>query len=151
RPAESDRIFSVGMTDDHELLFAAALASRLRREAPRARLVVRAVDIHSRVGALDDGTLDVTLGAVLDERLPSWHERTVLFREGYSCVWSTKQFRLKGRLSLDRYLALEHVLVTFGGDLSGRVDEVLAVRGKRRRVVLGVPRFGGLPTILASM
>src|SRR5262245_15038805 len=138
RPAETDRTFSIGMTDDHELLFAAALASRLRREAPRARLVVRAADVHTRAGALDDGTLDLALGAVIDERLPSWHEQTVLFRAGYSCVWSPKQVPFKGRLSLDRYVALEHVLVTFGGDLSGRIDDVLAVRGKRRRVLLGV-------------
>src|SRR5262245_16122802 len=66
--AASERVFSIGMTDDHEILFAHAIAKRLRRAAPRARLVVRPVDVHTMAAALDDGTLDVALGVIREDR-----------------------------------------------------------------------------------
>jgi LysR family transcriptional activator of mexEF-oprN operon len=151
RPDEAERTFSIGMTDDHELLVAAALASRLLDAAPRSRLVIRAVDVHGTAGALDSGALDVVFGAIRSERVPSWHEHAVLFEEGYSCVWSPRQLHFARSPSLERYLAVGHALVTFDGDLSGRVDEALAVTGKSRRVLVGVPRFAALPPILSAM
>jgi LysR family transcriptional activator of mexEF-oprN operon len=150
-PRSSDRTFVIGMTDDHELLFAARLASALGREAPQAHLVIRAVDIHTAPPRLDDGSLDLALGAIRTDRIASWHGHTILFSEGYACVWSARHLTLPKRLTLDRYLSLPHVLVTFDGQLKGRVDDLLTVTDQRRNVVLGVPRFAVLPEILSAI
>lgn len=154
-PEASTRVFSIGMTDDHELLFGAPLAAALVREAPGARLVIRATHAHSMRAALDDGEVDAATSVAKD--LPSWHLGTPLFEQGHACLWSPRQVaRLTGRarqarsgaLTLAQYLALGHALVTFRGDLTGFIDDVLAARGLRRNVVVGVSRFAALPELL---
>ncbi|MNY43076.1 Nodulation protein D 2 [compost metagenome] len=40
--------------------------------------------------------------------------------------------------------------MSFSGDLSGSIDNDLARVGRSRRVVLAVPQFGGLRSILAG-
>jgi DNA-binding transcriptional LysR family regulator len=149
-PFATTRTFSVGMTDDHELLFAAPLAVALERAAPRARLVIRASDVHSTPGLLDDASLDVSLGAVRPDKLAAWHTAEPLFRDGYACVSSPRRLTIPKRLTLDAYTRLPHALVTFDGGLSSHVDEVLARANRRRSVVIGVPRFGALPAVLAA-
>jgi DNA-binding transcriptional LysR family regulator len=142
-PREANRTFTLGMTDDHELLFAPAVALALHQQAPAARLVIRPVDRHGLRGALDDGALDLALCALDGRMLVAWHGRQVLFQEGYACIWSPKRLRVAPRLTLKRFLEVPHVLVTFNGDLSGRIDDGLGALGKRRNVVVGVPASGG--------
>ncbi|RCI69048.1 LysR family transcriptional regulator, partial [Pseudomonas aeruginosa] len=55
-----------------------------------------------------------------------------------------------GQLTLDDYCARPHALVSFAGDLSGFVDEELEKFGRKRKVVLAVPQFNGLGTLLAG-
>ncbi len=57
---------------------------------------------------------------------------------GFVCVYDGRRARLGKRLSLERYLAHEHVLVSYNGDLRGIVEDVLGVQ---RRVRISVPTF----------
>ncbi|MNF97189.1 Nodulation protein D 2 [compost metagenome] len=57
---------------------------------------------------------------------------------------------MPGPLSLDDYCARPHALVSFAGDLSGFIDEELEKLGRKRHVVLAVPQFNGLSTLLAG-
>lgn len=151
--ATSERVFRLGLTDDHELLFGAALASALVREAPRARLVLRPTHRHSLRAALDEGEVDAATSVGKD--LPAWHQAEPLFSQSHACVWSPQQLGRAGRarrpgLSLEEFVAHPHALVTFRGDLTSAIDEQLAGLGRARRVVIGVSRFSALPELLAS-
>ena len=56
-----------------------------------------------------------------------------------------------GRLSLDRFCALDHALVSCsGGSFNGATDEALAAIGRSRRVVVSVTSFLILPEILRA-
>jgi transketolase len=55
-----------------------------------------------------------------------------------------------GALSLDDYCARPHALVSFAGDLTGFIDDELAKIGRERHIVLAVPQFNGLATLLAE-
>ncbi|SCW76116.1 LysR substrate binding domain-containing protein [Rhizobium mongolense subsp. loessense] len=48
---------------------------------------------------------------------------------------------LAGKLTLDRFLALEHIVVSVTGVGPAPVDEVLARMGRKRRMKLRVPNF----------
>lgn len=147
----TERVFRLGLTDDHELLFGAALASALVREAPRARLVLRPTHRHSLRAALDDGEVDAATSVGKD--LPAWHLAEALFSQRHACVWSPRQLgagRARAGLSLEEFVAHPHALVTFRGDLTSAIDEQLAGLGRARRVVIGVSRFSALPELLAS-
>lgn len=54
-------------------------------------------------------------------------------------------------LSLSRFCALDHALVSFsGGSLTGVTDEALARAGRERRVTVSVTSFLVLPEILQA-
>ncbi len=147
-PCTAARTFTLGLSDDHELLFAGPLAEALLAEAPRARLVLRPVDVYSVRRALDDDGLDAVVSSIRE--LPSWHEAVPLFSQGYACVWSRRQLPGLSRLTLRRYVAHAHALVSFRGDLTSLVDDALAALGVQRRVVVGVARFSALPAVLGA-
>lgn len=55
-----------------------------------------------------------------------------------------------GALTLDEYCSRPHALVSFSGDLCGNIDNDLARLDRSRRVVLAVPQFSGLRSIIAG-
>lgn len=147
-PGRHDGTFRLGMNDNQELAFVPELVRRMAVLAPHARLAVIAADYTSFPALLDAGRLDAAIAVARD--LPSWQQSERLFEQGYVCLYSPLQVRLKGPLSLDAYCAHPHALVSFSGDLSGVADAALARIGRARRVVVGVPRFAALPAMLRA-
>ena len=84
-------------------------------------------------------TVDVALGRFLS--LSDEHDATSVAEETYRVVARARHPALRKRLSLETYLALDHVLVSFRGDLQGTVDQALARQGLTRRVAASVPMF----------
>jgi DNA-binding transcriptional LysR family regulator len=153
--ATSTRSFSLAMTDNHELLFAAALAKAVFEAAPRCKLIVKDVHVHSLRAVLDESEVDVALSVLLT--VPTWHQVQPLFTQNVACVWSPARLprlgarrssRAPRRLTLQQFTSVDHALVTYKGDLRGSVDDALADAGHRRNVVVGVSRFAALPPIL---
>ncbi|MET0793552.1 MAG: LysR substrate-binding domain-containing protein, partial [Polyangiaceae bacterium] len=70
--------------------------------------------------------------------LPAGMRRVPLFKGGFVCLFDPRHVRLPKRLSLERYLAEQHVIVSYNGDLRGVVEDIL---GLKRRVRLSVPSF----------
>lgn len=149
QPRESDRIFTLGLVDGHEMAFTAPILARLALEAPRARLVIRPIDVYSMRAALDEEEIDAAIA--VDREIPSWHCHDLLFLQRYACVWDPSSLPIEAPLTPQRYAELPHLLVTFKGDLTGPVDDALAEHGLSRRVVCGVPRFASLPSLLAAL
>ena len=73
-----------------------------------------------------------------------------LFDESYVCVLRADHpDALNGRLSLDRFCALDHALVSpAGGGFHGVTDDALEKLGRSRRVTVSVTSFLVLPEIL---
>ena len=59
----------------------------------------------------------------------------------YVCVMRREHPLASEPLTLDRYCAARHMLVSFSGKPFGFVDEALAVHGRTRRIVLTVNQF----------
>jgi LysR family transcriptional activator of mexEF-oprN operon len=149
-PATAEGTVTLGLPDGHEITFLGTIARRLSQEAPRLRLAVRAADRLTAGSMLDSGEIDVALAAS-PEALASWHEAEQLFTLRYACVYSPRRIRLRGPLGVDDYCRYPHVLVSFRGDFSGTVDEALARVGKKREVVIVVPRFSTVPFLLEEV
>jgi LysR family transcriptional activator of mexEF-oprN operon len=62
-------------------------------------------------------------------------------------LFDPQQVRLPKRLTLERYLAEEHVIVSYNGDLRGAVEDIL---GLQRRVRLSVPTFQSVGVAVAG-
>jgi DNA-binding transcriptional LysR family regulator len=138
-PPTSERLFKIAGADHQIALFAPMLIKRLRLEAPGVRLSFRPQTRKDALKALADGELDVAIGV---QRAPSTeYEHRHLFDETYRVLARARHPGIIRKLTLKTYLDLDHVLVSFGGNLRGIVDVSLAKLGKARRVVASVPYF----------
>jgi LysR family transcriptional regulator, mexEF-oprN operon transcriptional activator len=147
-PKTSDRSFVIAASDYVELVLLPPLSRALEREAPGVRIEVRPWGLHEVPPALARTEADLMVGFY--DELPARHRQQLLFEEEYVCVVSKANSRVKGKLTLARWLELGHVLVSQRSESPGSVDRALAVLGKRRRVALRVSHFLMVPMLVAN-
>jgi LysR family transcriptional activator of mexEF-oprN operon len=140
-PADEDprrvaRVLRLGLGDGIEPWLLAPLAKRLAREAPGIRLVVLPVQFRTVGDALVRGSVELAV-SVADE-LPAGIDRRPLARGDFVCLLDPRHVRSGGRWTPARYLAHEHVVVSYNGDTRGIVEDLL---GMERRVRCSVPSF----------
>jgi DNA-binding transcriptional LysR family regulator len=95
---------------------------------------------------------DIDLALVTPETIPQDLRVRRLFDEQYVCVLRHDHpDATDGKLSLDRFCALDHALVSYsGGGFRGVTDDALTRVGLKRRVQLSVSSFLVLPEILRT-
>jgi LysR family transcriptional activator of mexEF-oprN operon len=103
------------------------------------RLIVRPVQFRTVADALGSSAVDLAV-TVADE-LPAGSRRLELFTGGFVCLYDPRHARVGKRLTMERYLEHEHVIVSYNGDLRGIVEDLLGVQ---RRVRVSVPTFHGI-------
>lgn len=148
-PAAAPRTFYIGTVDYAELVLLPGLLARVRALAPRVDLFIKPVpdDIP---GALARGDLDVVIAPARPRDLVGGCFQRHLFDETFTCAVRSGHPSASGRLTLDRYCALDHLLVAPGGTSGSFVDDALAILGRRRRVALAVPHFLIVPHVLVA-
>lgn len=114
--------------------------------APRLRLIFR--QIHSQIvsAALANREMDIaiTAGGLTARGL----SREVLGEGSYACLLDGASLaNPDDSLTLDNYVAREHLLVSSGG-IVGIVDEGLAALALKRRVIASTTHFAALPYLL---
>ncbi|OLS62841.1 LysR family transcriptional regulator [Pseudomonas putida] len=144
-PATSTSVFRIGLSDDAEFALLPLLLKRVRAEAPGVVLVVRRVNYLLMPGLLASG--EISVGVSYTDDLPANAKRKVLRRSKPKLLRADS---VPGSLSLDDFCKRPHALVSFAGDLSGFIDEELAKLGRERHVVLAVPQFNGLGSLLTG-
>ena len=144
-PATAQSVFRLGLSDDVEFALLPPLLRRIRAEAPGVVLVIRRANYLLIPGLLASG--EISVGVCYTEELPANAKRKTLRRSKPRLLRADS---VPGRLSLQDYCARPHALVSFAGDLGGFIDDELAKIGKSRKVVLAVPQFNGLGSLLAG-
>ena len=144
-PATTRRTFRIATNDYCAAILLPPLIERVRREAPGAALEVHAEEGAAPLGALGRGELDLVLGTYPE--LPPVIRQRSLFVDDFVCILR-RQHPTRGRLSLKRYAALDHLLVASPGYGPGIVDYVLAKHGLQRRVAARVPHFLVAPAVV---
>lgn len=146
-PRTAQRSFTLSGTDYMTLAIVPSLLRDLARDAPLFDLVVRSSDEGS-MAALLDGAHDLYLGIEVGD-VPG--VRTVrLFEDEFVCVRRKVKGKRLPRLTLERYVATGHLLVSPLGMGDAPVDIALRKLGQTRRVVLRLPHFLATPLVLAE-
>lgn len=142
-PSLADFTVTVAATDYALQAVVVPFLAELRRRAPRIRVAVRPAD-NGRVQAqFENGDLDLAL-ITPEEAPPDLHARR-LFDERYICALRADHpDAATAPLTIDRFCALDHALVSYGGQqFWGVTDDALAKLGRERRVVLSVNQLSG--------
>lgn len=150
-PAEATLSFVLAMADATAAELIPGLIRVLDREAPGVSIRVIPLTTRDPRRLLDEGAADLAIGffpvvfADLTARTQAGeavafnHQR--LFSGDYVCVMRRDHPLARGPLTLNRYCAARHLLVSFSGRPFGFIDEALALVGRDRRIVLTVNQF----------
>jgi DNA-binding transcriptional LysR family regulator len=146
-PAAAELTFTIAASDYVEYAVLPRLVDFLEASAPRARLQVRPMDFGEIGRQLEIGEVD--LGMLGAGFAPSNARSRPLFTERFVCVVRADHPRVRERLTLDDFCALDHILVSpSGGGFTAQADDALAAIGRRRHVRVSVPHFLLVPQIL---
>lgn len=148
-PARASMTASIAATDYALRAIALPFLTALKHSAPQVRVALVPVDGAQAQGQLERGELDLALITAAGTP-PDLHARA-LFDKRYVCVMRADHPAAREPLTLERFCALEHALVSLtGGRFEGVTDEALARLGRQRRVTLSVASFLILPEILRA-
>ncbi|MES2480637.1 MAG: LysR family transcriptional regulator [Pseudomonadota bacterium] len=150
-PATADTTFLLAMADATASELMPGLARRIEQEAPGISMRVLPLTTRDPRRLLDEGLVDLAVGyfpAVLADLTAQAqaggvvsfdHQR--LYDGHYVCVMRKDHPLAAEGLTFESYCAARHMLVSFSGRPFGFVDEALAARGRKRRIVLTVNQF----------
>ena len=132
-----EREFRIHATDHAVSLLGVPLGRVVGRDAPGVTLRFLPI-LPDDVSALR-GDVDLALGVFAG--LPPELRKVKLFEDRFACVVRRGHPRVTGKLSLDTYCELHHVLVAPRGKAGSKVDDLLRERGRSRRVTRCLPYF----------
>jgi DNA-binding transcriptional LysR family regulator len=149
--AEATTTFVLAMADATGAELMPGMVEIIERDAPGITVRVLPLTTRDPRPLLDGGEIDLAVGffpAVLaDLTAQAQHggmaafDHQRLYDGRYVCVMREGHPLARGPLTLKRYCAAHHLLVSFSGRPYGFVDEALASLGLKRRVVLTVNQF----------
>ena len=140
----------IGTSDYPELVLFPGVMARLGREAPGVEL--RVVALRDEPGSdLALGKLDVALMPPLPSEEGTSMRRQQILEERFVCVARREHPLAKKKvLTLSRFAAASHALISPWGKEGGFVDDALARLGLQRRVTVALPHAMVAPHIIAS-
>lgn len=136
-------------TDYIEQLLLPALLPQIREQAPNLQIVTHNTRGRLPREELENGACDIAIAGFF-EGLPETFYQQHIHDEDFVVLASRRNTKLSDGLSLDTYLACDHVVTTLTGDLDGLVDKALRTMGHSRHVVAGLSSFLAPPLLVAG-
>lgn len=147
-PGTANLTFTLAATDYALRAVIVPFIAALKVQAPAIRVRVVPVEPDRLVAQLEQGKIDLAL--LTPHTTPDELHSRALFDERYVCMMRADHPDAGKPLTLDRFCALEHVLVSYEREsFHGVTDDALASVGRERHVGLSVSSFLVLPEVLA--
>lgn len=140
------RAITVGMSDDYMLACGPELVRQIAAQAPEASVIVRQCNSHTAQAMLESGEIELAMVA-MPRLLGRTMRRAVIGRSDYLCLADAPALAVGFPLSLDDFVALPQILVSYSGR-SGAVDQALEALGRERRILAALTQFAALPPFL---
>jgi DNA-binding transcriptional LysR family regulator len=140
----------IGVSDYNELILVPSLISRVREFAPGVEIHVRQPRDYIPEEDLENGKINVVLGFDVSLETPTRLHQQGLFHDVFVTIVSESHPLIDDSLTLEQFVALDHILISPSGDEHGIVDHWLSQKNLSRRVVLLVPHFLSAPLIIAQ-
>ncbi|MEM7442675.1 MAG: LysR family transcriptional regulator [Pseudomonadota bacterium] len=131
--------YKIGASDYAAALFIPKIKGVLAARMPNANLAIVRADRSDAETLLSNGAIDIALGML--PKTGKWMRSRRLFTERHVCVFNSELVSIPDEMTLDDYIAHEHMLVSLNGSPTGFVDEVLRANGLSRRVSITTPYF----------
>ena len=143
-PSTASRVIRVAMAEQIEMWLLPRLLDELQVAAPGLTIVVRPATWQGGLGFVERGDVDLAIGPF--PKAGAAFESETITQAVFLSIFDPEH--VPAPLSMKRFIATPHVMMSTTGDLVGLVDEALRARGKERRLVATVPGFATLGTLL---
>jgi DNA-binding transcriptional LysR family regulator len=140
------RKFRVAASDIMVHLFWTALRRGFEADAPGIDLLAFPYRIAEAPQMLANNEFELVLGVF--PTLPEQLRSTFLYQSDFVCAMRKGHPLGRSRLTVRKFAAADHMLVSLSGDARGAVDTVLAGHGLQRRIAVTVNSFGAVPDLL---
>jgi DNA-binding transcriptional LysR family regulator len=147
-PAMSERTFRVAMSDIGQLDFLPKIVPFLQTAAPRVSLEIAQISMANVARALDIGELDFAIGNLPE--ICTTTRYTTVFRESYVCLFRKGHPLIGDKLTRKVFDEAKHILVMSPFTGHHMVESALLERNIHRKIVLRVPHFTSVPTLVAA-
>ncbi|WAJ35958.1 LysR family transcriptional regulator [Pseudomonas sp. GOM7] len=145
----SERQLVLCMSDIGEMVFLPKLMRVLDERAPGLRIRTLALSPEQLEEGLDAGDVDAAIG-YFPRLLNSSIRNRALYSHSFVCIVREDHPHIAEGLSAEQYQAADHVAVQADGRGMGILDRELALRGVTRRIRFSLPRFMGVPFLVAE-
>ncbi|MES2509206.1 MAG: LysR family transcriptional regulator [Pseudomonadota bacterium] len=159
-PVDATSTFVLAMADATAAELIPGLVDILENEAPGVSIRVVPLTTRDPRRLLDEEAADLAVGhfppvladltALAQAGEPVAFSHSRLYDGEYVCVMRTGHPLASGPLTLNRFCAARHMLVSFSGRPFGFIDESLASLGRKRQVVLTVNQFFTAGRVVAN-
>jgi DNA-binding transcriptional LysR family regulator len=146
-PAASTRRFTVCMTDISEIVLLPRILNHLRAVAPGIHLEIARISPDTPA-ELADGTVDLAVGFM--PHLEAGFYQQKLFDQHFVCLVAKHHPRVGDALTVAQLRQEGHVRVRTSGTGHAIVDKILAREEIERNVVVNLPSFLGVASIVAQ-
>ncbi|MFC3031422.1 LysR family transcriptional regulator [Pseudoalteromonas fenneropenaei] len=147
-PTTAKRTFRVVTSDVMVNIAWGALRQHIEQFAPNINIHAIPNTIVNNQSALNDAEVDIVLGGQM--AVSNVIRTEFLFSPRYVCVMRPEHPLAKKALSLEDFIAAEHLLVSMSGDTTGITDTSLLKIGLSRRVAMSVNHFSAVAPLLKS-
>jgi DNA-binding transcriptional LysR family regulator len=126
-----------------------ALACRMAKLAPSAMLEVRPIGMLNVLDQLESGGVQLALTALIDGS--DRFKCAGLLDDEYVVIFSSDHAAAADPdLSIERFAALPHIVITSSGDDTNFIDDALAERGLARFIPVKLPLHSLVPVLISS-
>lgn len=146
-PQHAQREFNICMTDISEMVLLPRLINHLQRCAPGVVIQAEIISAHSRA-RLESGEADLAIG--FTPQLDAGFYQQALFSQDFACICALAHPRIGNRLTPKAFCKEGHLAVVSAATGHSIVDKVLAQHQLERNIVLRVPSYLGVASIVAQ-
>ena len=148
-PATSTQTFTLCMTDVAELSVMPKIVNAVRRDAPNVRLRTISPVSEKLEKGLESGAVDLAVGYFPDVDDPNVFMQRLVRSKGFVCIASSDNPHVpKEGLSLSAFSRAPHVAVRTEGRSQEVIEQTMKELGILRDVILTIPHFLGLLSIV---
>lgn len=138
-PVVIERNFVIAATDEVQHFLLPQLVNRIASDSPRSRVTFKVLERDYAAKQLESGGVDLAIA--MNWHIPDHLKQQRLYDDEFVVLYRKDHPLQDKRLTLHRYLAATHMMVSPLGNIYGPVDEVLHADGHKRFVSLAVPYF----------
>lgn len=147
--ATARKTFQIQSTDLIESLLVPSLIDSIHKEAPETSVAFTTARFSLPKDELESGASDLAIAGFFEDLPPGFYRQKVFSDTLQGAVRKGHPRITKGsKISIGDFCEESHLMIAPGGELSGKIDLVLAKQKKSRHVVVGLSTFMGSGSIL---